>query len=89
MESELPVAELDIDDVKLLVVFLQRPATAADYEILKQAAGKAGFEGEVVAVWKDEFCRTRFLARPERHAFFQAVGYDQLQAQVNASLRLG
>ncbi len=71
-----------------MVVFLDGPATAADHAALERAAGIAGFDGDVVAVWPDEFSRTRFFARPERHAFFQAVGYDQLRAQINATLRL-
>jgi hypothetical protein len=81
------VALLDIGDVPLVVVFLDRPATAADYAALEAAAAAAGFEGEIVAVWPDRHGRTRFLARPERHAFFQAVDHAQLRAQTNATLR--
>jgi hypothetical protein len=88
MGSELEAAQLDIADVKVLVVFLQRPASAAGYAALEEAARKSGLEGDVVAVWPDEHGRTRFFARPERHAFFQATGYDQLRAQINARLRL-
>jgi hypothetical protein len=82
------VALLDIGDVKLVIVFLNGPAAAADYAALEASAAQAGFEGEVAAVWPDGHGRTRFLARPERHAFFQAVDYDQLRAQTNATLRL-
>jgi hypothetical protein len=88
MEKVLEVAQLDIADVKVVVLFLDGPAMATDYDALVRTAGQAGFEGDVVAVWPDEFCRTRFLARPDRHAFFQAAGYDQLRAQINATLRL-
>jgi hypothetical protein len=82
------LALLDIGDIQLVVAFLDRPATAADYAGLEAAAVSAGFEGEIVAVWPDEHGRTRFLARPERHAFLQAVDHDQLRAQANATLRL-
>jgi hypothetical protein len=84
----LPVALLDIGDVPLVVVFMDRPATAADYAALETSAATADFPGDVVAVWPDQHGRTRFLARPERHAFFQAAGYDQLRAQINATLRI-
>lgn len=89
MGTSLDVARLDIDDVKIVVVFLNRPATPAAYAALERAAKKANLDGEIVAVWPDEHGRTRFVARPERHAFFQAAGYDQLRAQINAKLELG
>jgi hypothetical protein len=88
VEQSLEVAQLNIEDVKVVVVFLQQAVDAAAYATIERAAEKAGLDGDVVAVWPDEFCRTRFFARPERHAFFRAVGYDQLQAQINATLRL-
>jgi ABC-type glycerol-3-phosphate transport system substrate-binding protein len=84
----LDAARLEIGGVKVVVVFLEGPATASDYAALQQASAAAGFEGDVVAVWPDQYGRTRFFARPERHAFFQAVGYDQLRAQINARLEL-
>lgn len=89
MKPTLDVAQLDIDDVKMVVVFLDRPATPAGYTALERAARKAGLEGEIAAVWADEHGRTRFVARPERHAFFQTAGYDQLRAQINAKIELG
>ena len=89
MWTSLEVAALNIDDVKVVVVFVPRPATPAGYAALERAAAKAGLKGEVVAVWPDEHGRTRFVARPVRHAFFQAAGYDQLRAQINAKLELG
>ncbi len=88
MRTSLEVAALNIDDVKVVVVFVPRPATPSGYTALERQAKKAGLEGEVVAVWPDEHGRTRFVARPERHAFFQTVGYDQLRAQINAKLEL-
>jgi hypothetical protein len=84
----LDVARLEIGDLRVVVVFLDHPATAADYAALEQASILAGFEGDVVAVWPDEFGRTRFFARPQRHAFFQAVDYAQLRAQTNGKLKL-
>lgn len=84
----VPLAVLDIGDVKFVIVFMNGPATAADYAALEASAANAGFEGELVAVWPDEHGRTRFLARPDRHAFFQAVDHDQLRAQATATLRL-
>jgi hypothetical protein len=88
VEQSFEVAQLNIEDVKLVVVFLQQAADGATYAAIERAAEKAGLDGDVVAVWADEFCRTRFFARPERHAFFKAAGYDQLRAQINATLRL-
>ena len=84
----LEAAQFEIGDLKLVVVFLAHPATAADYAALERASAGAGFEGELVAVWPDEFDRMRFFAHPERHGFLQAVGYDQLRAQINARLEL-
>lgn len=88
MKPTLDVAQLNIDDVTIVVIFLPRPATPAGYAALERAAAKAGLKGEITAVWPDEHGRTRFVARPELHAFFQAVGYDQLRAQINAKLEL-
>ena len=53
---------------------------------LKSCAALAGLAGEVVAVWPDEFSRTRFLAPAHQYPFFQIVSYDQLYAQVNGTL---
>ena len=86
MEHTLDVAQLNIQDVKVLVVFLERRPQPELYETLQRRAKQAGLEGNVVAVWPDEFGRTRFLAPPEQHAFFQIAGYDQLRAQVSGTL---
>ena len=88
MKERFEAAVLDIGDVKLVVVFLNCLATTDDYTALERASASAGFEGELVAVWPDRFGRTRFFACPQLHAFFQAVGYDQLRAQINAQLEL-
>lgn len=85
---EMDAARLEIGDIRLLVVFPDGAAGAVEYAALERAARRAGFEEEVVAVWPDQSGRTHFFARPERHAFFEAVGYDQLRAQINAKLEL-
>ena len=87
MERNLEAAVLDIQDAKLVIVFLDHAASEAEYATLERAAVAAGLEGEIAAVWPDEFGCTRFLARSPRHAFLRAAGYDQLRAQVNATLR--
>lgn len=85
--AALSIAALNIQDVKVVVVFLDRapdPATSVDdYAALQRTVANAGFGGNVVAVWPDDFGRTRFFAPPEQHSFFRVVGYDQLRAQIN------
>jgi len=82
------IAHLNLQDVKVVVVFVDGALDAQAYVDLQQAAVKAGLDGKVVAVWPDEFGRTRFIASPEQHAFFQIVDYDQLRAQINGTLRV-
>jgi hypothetical protein len=86
MPGILQVASLEIGDVRVVVVFVDQRPSAELYQSLQLSAQQAGLEGNVVAVWPDEFGRTRFLAPPEQHAFFQIVSYDQLRAQINGSL---
>ena len=86
MEPTLEVAQLDIEDVKVVVVFVDRRPAAELYQALQHRAKRGGFEGNVVAVWPDEFGRTRFLAPREQHEFFQVAGYDQLRAQISGTL---
>jgi hypothetical protein len=90
MPDRFEIAHLNVQDVKVIVVFLDRaPAPqsiVAQYAALQRAAERAGLDGNVVAVWPDEFGRTRFLAPPEQHAFFQVVDYDQLRAQINGTI---
>jgi hypothetical protein len=88
MPTPLPFAALDIDDVQVVVVFLDRHPEAEMFQSLQRSATHAGLEGTVVGVWPDEFGRTRFLAPPEQHAFFQVVSYDQLRAQITGELAL-
>jgi len=90
--DSFPVACLNIQDVDLVVVFVDQasPHTSKNkrdiYAALHGSAQRAGLNGNVVAVWQDEFGRTRFIAPPEQHPFFQVTGYHQLYAQVNSKL---
>ena len=68
-ERSFPVARLNIDDVKLTVVFVNQPMDPAAWD-------KAAFGGGGVAtVWPDQHGRTRFCAEPVYHAFLQTVDY--------------
>ena len=82
----LQVAAMDVQDVKVVVVFVEERPTPDQYRDLEQRVKQARLEGNVVAVWPDEFGRTRFLAPPEQHPFFQVVSYDQLRAQISGTL---
>jgi hypothetical protein len=85
-QSNFDAACLNIQDVRVVVVFLAQRPPAELYGALQRSAQQAGLAGQVVAVWPDENGRTRFLAPPEQHAFFRAVDYDQLRAQINTTL---
>jgi hypothetical protein len=39
-------------------------------------------------VWEDPQGRTRFIAPPQQHPFFQLVNYGQLRAQVNGTIQV-
>lgn len=56
------------------------------YRALQGCASRAGLTGDLVAIWQDDFGRSRFIAPPQQHRFFQAVNYDQLYAQKNCTL---
>ena len=91
--TAVPTAQLTIDDVDVVVVLLDSSFEDESLErkrarqaALQQSAARAGLTGPVVAVWQDPRGRTRFLAPPEQHAFFQIVSYNQLRAQVNRTL---
>jgi hypothetical protein len=86
MPETFEVAHLNILDVRVVVVFLALRPSPELYGTLQRSAQQTGLTGNVVAVWPDKFGRTRFLAPPEQHAFFQAVSYDQLRAQINTTL---
>lgn len=77
---------MDVQDVRVLVIFVEGRPSAELFADLAPRAKAAGLEGNIVAVWPDEFGRTRFIAPPEQHAFFQAVSYDQLRAQISGWL---
>jgi hypothetical protein len=74
VEHSFEVARLNVDDVKLEIVFVEEA-------LAERVAG-----GETVAVWPDEHGRTRFLACQKYHAFLQTVDYDQLRAQINGTI---
>ena len=92
--ADLPVAHVDIDDVKVAVVFLNTRFEAIAvgeqrhiYTALRSLAAHAGLEGEVAAVWRDRFGPAKFIAPPQQRPFFQSVNYDQLYAQINRTIR--
>ncbi len=92
MQGYFEIAHLELQDVKVVVVFVegapQPPGSMARWHAtIQQAAAQAGLDGNIAAVWPDEFGRTRFLAPPQQHAFFQIADYDQLRAQINGTLR--
>jgi hypothetical protein len=86
--TSFPVAHLNVQDVELVIVFVDQSAREKReiYAALLGCAKRAGLNGTVVALWQDEFGRTRFIAPPEQHPFFQVTGYDQLYAQVNSKI---
>ena len=87
LNSTIPVAYLNIRGAALLVAFPDADQVK-DYAALQIAAARAGFDGELAVVWEDSEGRTRFLAPPQQHPFFQLVNYGQLRAQVNGTLQL-
>jgi len=87
MPPALEIAHLNIQDVKVVVVFVDGAPGPRGYGELQRAAAQAGLDGNVVPVWRDEFGRTRFMAPEPQHAFFQIVDYDQLRAQISGTLR--
>ena len=86
------MARLNIEEVPIVVVFLD---TAFDgqspedrqrlYADLEASAARADLPGDVVAVWQDAHKRTRFLAPPQQHPFFEVVNYAQLRAQLTGN----
>ncbi|MBZ5635674.1 MAG: hypothetical protein LAO55_21310 [Acidobacteriia bacterium] len=64
------------------------PGNTDVYAELQTAAAREGFNGEIAVVWEDPQGRTRFLASSPQHPFFQVVNYNQLRAQVNATLQV-
>jgi len=90
------VAHLDIQDVNLVIVFLDTAfdsKTAREQQEMRAAlescAARAGLAGNVVPVWQDRSGRTRFMAPPQQQPFFQIMSYDQLRAQANRTLSCG
>jgi hypothetical protein len=72
--------------VKVVVIFSDHAADASTYAALQRAASLAELAGDVVAVWPDEFGRTRFMAAPQYHAFLRIIDYAQLRAQINGTI---
>jgi len=94
LNSTIPVAYLNVRGANLVVVFFESEfdvrtprERSATYAALQAAAAFKGFKGEVVVLWQDSAGRTRFLAPPQQHPFFQLVNYGQLRAQVNGSIQ--
>lgn len=88
-----PVAQLNILDVSVVVVFLNAAfdsKTARErqeaHAALESCAARAGLAGNVVLFWKDPRGRTRFVAPPQQHPFFHIMNYDQLRAQAEGTL---
>ena len=95
IDGTIPAAHLNIRGATLLVVFPDATFDALPpgdrtkaYAALKSSAAKQGFQGEVAVLWEDPQGRTRFIAPPQQHPFFQLVNYGQLRAQVNGSITL-
>ncbi|MGH9647697.1 MAG: hypothetical protein ACRD4E_12880 [Bryobacteraceae bacterium] len=87
LNSTIPVAHLNIRGASVLVAFPD-PDQAKHYAALQTAATRAGFAGELAIVWEDPQGRTRFIAPPQQHPFFQVATYSQLRAQVNGAIQV-
>ena len=88
MTASLEAAHFSIDDVELLVVFVDARPSDTEYRHLKKNAAEQGMPGELIAVWKDPEDRMRFLAPVHEHPFLRILHYDQLRAQVNRKLSI-
>lgn len=93
--GSIPVAYLNIRGADLLVAFFDPTFEARSpqersetYAALRAAAARERIQGEVAAVWEDSEGRTRFIALPQQHPFFQVTSYGQLRAQVNGTVQL-
>jgi hypothetical protein len=65
------------------------PTDRADtYAALQASAANQGYQGDVVALWEDASGRTRFIALPQQHPFFQVMNYGQLRAQANGTIQV-
>jgi hypothetical protein len=95
LDGTIPVAHLNIRGTAIVAVFPDAafedlsPQDRADtYAKIQAAASREGLRGEVVALWEDHQGRTRFIAPPQQHPFFQVVNYRQLRSQVNGNIQL-
>ena len=89
----VPCAQLNIQDVNLLVVFAEPSFDSLTPEerqeahsLFRKSAARVGLAEDVVVFWRDRYGGTKFLAPAQQHAFFQIMKYDQLYAQVNGTL---
>jgi hypothetical protein len=90
------VARLEIQDVQLVIVLLAAGFDSKSekekldcYAALERCAERDGLAGTVVVLWQDQSNRTRFIAPPEQHPFFQIMKYEQMLAQVSGTLACG
>ena len=88
LDHTIPIAYLNIRGATILVAFLDAVNRPDAYAALQASAASQGFQGDVVAVWEDSQGRTRFLAPPQQHPFFQVVNYGQLRAQVSETIQV-
>lgn len=88
LNSTIPVAHLNIRGTAILIAFPDG-CTPEEFSAIQAAAQREGFRGEIAAVWEDAEGRTRFIAPPQQHPFFQVVNYGQLRAQVNGTMEFG
>jgi hypothetical protein len=88
-----PIANLNLLDVNVILVFPDHNLESKSneelqdfYWKLQRAATDSDLPGNIVLVWQDQSGRTKFVAPPPQHAFFRAIKYEQLRAQINGSL---
>jgi len=93
--ASIAVAYLNIRGADLLIAFFdstfdsRSPQERSDaYAALRAAAARENIRAAIAAVWEDSEGRTRFIAPPQQHPFFQLVSYGQLRAQVNGCIQL-
>jgi hypothetical protein len=88
LDHTIPVAYLSIRGATILIVFPDPANQPVTYAALQAAAASQGFQCDVAAVWEDSRGRTRFIAPPQQHPFFEVANYGQLRAQTNGSIEV-
>jgi hypothetical protein len=88
-----PIATLNVQDVNVILVFPDGSLEARSqnerqqlYSALQSSAASANLAGNIVLIWQERSGRTKFIAPPAQHAFFRIMKYDQLRAQIDATL---